>query len=60
AKFIANALIWIIIFVVPVLLLLTIVFGLPLYLTVRALRRSRQRKKEKKASNTKEEIDGTE
>ena len=58
-KFIANALIWIIIFVVPVLLILTVLFGLPLYLTVRAFRRSRQRKKEKKASNTKEKIDGT-
>ena len=59
-KFIANALIWITIFVVPALLLLTIVFGLPLYLIVRAFRRSQQRKVEKKASNTKEEIDGTE
>ncbi|MGB7116143.1 MAG: hypothetical protein WBD56_08355, partial [Anaerolineales bacterium] len=59
-KFIANALIWIIIFLVPVLLIMTIVFGLPLYLTVRALRKSRRRKKEKNSSNTKEEIDETE
>jgi hypothetical protein len=59
-KGIANALIWIIIFIVPVLLLLTIVFGLPLYFIVRAFRRSRQRKVEKMASNAKEEIDGAE
>lgn len=45
-KFIVNAAIWIILFVLPVLLLLFVVFVLPIYLVVRVWRRRRKSKRQ--------------
>lgn len=44
-KFIGNALIWIGLFILPVLLLLAVIFLLPLYLVARFVRRRRARRK---------------
>ncbi|MGW8250238.1 MAG: DUF4349 domain-containing protein [Anaerolineales bacterium] len=41
-KFIINAAIWVVIFVLPIVLLLLVIFVLPVYLVVRAWRRRRQ------------------
>ena len=44
-KFVANAIIWIVIFLLPVALVLFVVFFLPAYLILRAIRRRRASRK---------------
>jgi Domain of unknown function (DUF4349) len=44
-KFLANAIIWILIYILPVVLVLFVVFFLPIYLIVRAIRRRRASRK---------------
>jgi hypothetical protein len=51
-KFLGNAAIWILIYVLPVLVVLYIVFLLPLRLAWRALRRRQKRNKELKGKDT--------
>lgn len=51
-KFIVNAAIWIMLFVLPVLLLLFVVFVLPIYLVVRVWRRRRKSKKQLQATES--------
>jgi hypothetical protein len=51
-KYIVNAAIWVILFVLPVLLLLFVIFVLPAYLIVRILRRRRKAQKQAQASAT--------
>lgn len=41
-KYIINAAIWVLIFVLPVLLLIFVIFGLPIYLVIRVWRRRRK------------------
>jgi hypothetical protein len=53
-KFIVNAVIWILIFIVPVLGVLYVIFILPLSLVWRAYRRGRARRKEAEAMAKKE------
>jgi hypothetical protein len=51
-KFLVNAVIWIVIYILPVLLLLYLIFVLPLSLVWRAWRK---RRRERKAAETKAE-----
>jgi hypothetical protein len=44
-KFLANAIIWILIYILPVVLVLFVVFFLPVYLILRAIRRRRAARK---------------
>ncbi|MFN2127514.1 MAG: DUF4349 domain-containing protein [Anaerolineales bacterium] len=44
-KFIVDSLIWILIFILPVIFILLLVIGLPLFLVLRVIRRRRKKKK---------------
>lgn len=56
-KFIVDAIIWVVIFLLPVLLALAIVFGLPIYLIIRAGRRRRRKSSRGEDSKPAEETE---
>ncbi len=56
-KFIVNAAIWIVLFVLPVLLLLFVIFILPLYLVVRLWRRRRLSKRSLPATESEQNLE---